>query len=770
MKRMRSLLALLLCIVMVVGMVPTSVFAAEAAVDTDYVFVATDRHTDSGTSNLGSMVNAMEAVIGDNKLEYLGLGGDMVGSGGTHPAYNSSTVLGEVTDVTDSITAENMNIVAGIHDMNVNDDAGIVLPYQGGGAPLYEGDKYYVYGVEEYCISKDSNEDFWKAQAQAFVDWANGEDIDESKAIIVVSHYPLHKRRNDNWGASYWVDALNSVAATDGQIQRDVMFFWGHNHTGETDVDTAVYHVEPGSSFTAQGTTETASVSYDNIYFTYANAGYLNKGNKEATLIAITDEDITFTKFTSGGSSYSQTGYVERVEVAAPTLESIAITGETSYAIGDELDVTVTATYSDKTTANVTAQAELSGYNMAVGGYYTVQAAYEGLSAELAIKVNPMTVTFEDTNANIVAATGTDLTGITAQWNDMDLSAIYGNADPTVYDIALEGYTAGQSVDICLDICDLPTEGLELYYIDAEGNPTQITAFTVKETEVGAAVTFTTDKVGTFAIGVPEIVIADDAYLTGLTITPPAKTKYFVEEANADGILPLDITGLVVTAAFSDGTTKNIPWEAFGAVADGYYLSFDMTSAGYQDVVITYTYGDVTLEGSYKIWIGEKAFEDGGVTVAVENPGTVSITVSDEITEEAAVAAAEVAENYAVYNITLDYIDDEGLGGTADVTLPIPEGVTDPAVFYISDDGMTVDNMDATDNGDGTVTFTTDHFSAYIVGDSTEIEVDDPVSVEGTGTVTTTTTKEVYQLVDSLTSGQTYLIVNSSSSGSGINI
>lgn len=168
MRNVKRILAMALALVLIVGLLPTMAFAAEKTVEadfegnsvTEYLFFATDRHTN--TSVIGNIINNMEKVIGENELDYLGLGGDMVGSGNNHPAYNSSTVLAEVTGATSSLDAANVDIVAGIHDMNVTDDAGIVLPYQGGGAQIYEGDSYYVYGVEEYCISDDSNESNWK--------------------------------------------------------------------------------------------------------------------------------------------------------------------------------------------------------------------------------------------------------------------------------------------------------------------------------------------------------------------------------------------------------------------------------------------------------------------------------------------------------------------------------------------------------------------------------------------------------------------------------
>ena len=68
----KRLIAMLLCLGMVVSMVPVSAFAAENT--TEYLFLATDRHTN--TSIIGNIINNMESVIGENELDYLGLGGN----------------------------------------------------------------------------------------------------------------------------------------------------------------------------------------------------------------------------------------------------------------------------------------------------------------------------------------------------------------------------------------------------------------------------------------------------------------------------------------------------------------------------------------------------------------------------------------------------------------------------------------------------------------------------------------------------------------------
>ena len=117
-NRLKRFTAVLLVAAMVLNVGPMNVIVnaitesvqALAAEDTDYLFFATDRH--AKTRIIDTMINNMESKIGENKLEYLGLGGDMVGSGNEHPSYNSSTVLAEVTGATTSLSAPNVDIVA----------------------------------------------------------------------------------------------------------------------------------------------------------------------------------------------------------------------------------------------------------------------------------------------------------------------------------------------------------------------------------------------------------------------------------------------------------------------------------------------------------------------------------------------------------------------------------------------------------------------------------------------------------------------------------
>ena len=72
------------------------------------------------------------------------------------------------------------------------------------------------------------------------------------------------------------------------------------------------------------------------------------------------------------------------------TLESIAVSdAKTEYTVGDEfVKPTVTATYSDDSTEDVTASAEFTGYVMSAADTYTVTVSYSGKTTTYSITVS----------------------------------------------------------------------------------------------------------------------------------------------------------------------------------------------------------------------------------------------------------------------------------------------------------------------------------------------------------------------------------------------
>ncbi len=333
MKQSKKFLSLLLSLVMLVSMLPISVFAAEGTDGVDYLFLATDRH---GNANvLGSLLTQVETAIEDGALDYVGLGGDMVSDG----QYNSSAILSEVTAVADHLTAASVDLTQGSHDSGCTDDAGIMNTASGLMMTL---DNTYVYGIVKNDMSSASSA---KSAAADFQTWA--ESLADDKAIIVLSHMPLHAKRGDNSGAGYWHNALNAVAET-----KNVAFFHGHNHTQ----DSNEYYYAPGSTLSIESYVSASGIGtladevltvYDDelqayatasgtnatINYTYATAGYLN-ANETGMLVTVSDSIITFQKVSN--SSLNALGSVDRnvteipEETSEPTEETTAPTEETT--------------------------------------------------------------------------------------------------------------------------------------------------------------------------------------------------------------------------------------------------------------------------------------------------------------------------------------------------------------------------------------------------------------------------------------------------------
>ena len=248
-------------------------------------------------------------------------------------------------------------------------------------------------------------------------------------------------------------------------------------------------------------------------------------------------------------------------------------------------------------------------------------------------------------------------------------------------------------------------------------------------------------------------------------------TNYFVGDY-------LDMVTPTVYATYTKADCEDIIRKIYilddYATTDGYTVSgYDMTKTGAQ--IVTVTYGDCSTSFGIRVW--SKDIQNGGSGVRVElgnaEFGITGLNVAESTNKKvaAAVATELVAGTYVAYDISLAYGPGYAAGdGEKTVTMPIPAGVTNPAVFYVSDDGKTVENMNAVKNEDGTVSFVTTHFSTYVVGQSTSIEVPDPQPATQTTTKPTTKEKTVYVLVETIDEAGQYLLVNKNTAATDANM
>ena len=146
--------------------------------------------------------------------------------------------------------------------------------------------------------------------------------------------------------------------------------------------------------------TRTYSDSTSDTY-TYANhTSEFTFSPSTSTALATSNTSVTITY---GGKSCNQS-----ITVNAKTLSSISISGQTtSFVEGDTYGFggTVTAHYSDSTTANVTASATFSGYDMETLGNQTVTVSYGGKSTTYQINVLMGTLSSIDVSGQTITFT-----------------------------------------------------------------------------------------------------------------------------------------------------------------------------------------------------------------------------------------------------------------------------------------------------------------------------------------------------------------------------
>ena len=702
----KRMLSALLCFAILVGFVPAEVLSVGSG-NADYLVISSDRQ--GNNTALNQLLGKIESKIGKKVLDFVALAGDMAEN---TDAYKTSDILAEITVQSIHLTSANIGLNYSYHDQGVTDDAGIMHTTSGLWTTL---DYCYVYGIVEKDMSDPAAA---KDAAAAFTKWVSS--LTDQKAIIVVSHLPIHAMRGDNLGAGYWHNALNAAATGDaagGNIKRNVAFFHGHKDSVEqeeyyyapgqemsvesfvsalgvnaqSDTMTVIYDAAAGKNATATGT-------YATVYYTYATAGYL-ADNGTATLVEISEDEIVFTKYSTSK--------------AAETLGTVNRRANTVYTIGGEVDAFIDLYVTGR-------------------GLTTMNAVF---------------------------------------YENADLSELYGGPYYYPYGIGLNSFTPGENVTITLyaydeDLTDAVVyvfqdlkDGQTASFVKTECTTSYVAA--TKDDPAYTLIQFTVPAAAEiiFSYGIQEVYVPADYVLAGIAVTSqPNVNKYFVQQNAGDGNLPLNIAGLSVTATYSNGSniiSKKISWNEFDDQKDGYSLSMDMSKLGDQDVLVTYTDNGVTYTTTFPIWIGEERFNTNGVTVELDIPGVTGVKVTNSIGTYAYAVAATLVTNFGVYNITLESVDGAGLdGGTAYVTVPIPAGVTNPAVYYVSDNGRVTEKMKATVNDDNTITFETTHFSTFVVGNDINITVPDPV----TGQVNQTIEETKWQAVTSLENGKTYLL------------
>ena len=173
---------------------------------------------------------------------------------------------------------------------------------------------------------------------------------------------------------------------------------------------------------------------------------FVNKGNSSSSVNANLrcNGDYGFACYsTSTGGALS----LYKKSQSSKTLSSIALSNQiTSYSIGDTfVKPTVTAHYSDGTTADVTNDTTFSGYNMSTAGNYTVTATYiennvtKTATYNISVIITPTSVTLDHQSETLDIGDTLQLTATVLPANAQDKSITWLSDDEDVASVDSSG-------------------------------------------------------------------------------------------------------------------------------------------------------------------------------------------------------------------------------------------------------------------------------------------------------------------------------------------
>lgn len=355
MKMMKRSLAMLLAFVIVLGLVPVSVFATGTATGdfnststlVDTTVIMADLHVGTTGTNESSKQSRLVNILTRIKEHYpnvstVNSAGDMFSSNETEVKGDVSKITGWVQSVFPNVTT---NYVWTDHDRYAGVDAS---------SKLVEYDNYYIY----FLSMADTNTNvrysgqyvtYTEAEVKEHVASfeQHAAQMDKTKPLFVVAHQPLLDKRNDNGYAHLWATAINSVAE-----KMDVIYFYGHNHNHD---NTAYYYYGKGDTMAVEGLSSGMKLN-----FAHVNAGYLYPSTSSsssstytrtgvAMAVAIYNDKINLVTYDSNGVYTGNCKLnVDITRSHAKLPQSLAVTGKTNYEVGDSIQTpTVKVTYTN---------------------------------------------------------------------------------------------------------------------------------------------------------------------------------------------------------------------------------------------------------------------------------------------------------------------------------------------------------------------------------------------------------------------------------------
>ena len=367
---------------------------------------------------------------------------------------------------------------------------------------------------------------------------------------------------------------------------------------------------EVGDTFDPAGMVVTANYSDDSTKkldakdYTYAPDGAL----------AATDTKITVTYKDGEVTKTADVPITVKEKTPEPkTLESIAITtqpSKTEYEVGDAFNaagMVVTATYSDTTTADVTAKCT----NNAPAQFDTVGN-------------QTITVTYTEGSVTKTADVTVTVKEKTPEPKTLESIAITTQPSKTEYELGDAFNAAGMVVTATYS--DKTTADVTASCTNnAPAQFGTVGSQTITVTYTEGKVTKTADVTVTVKEKTPEPKMLESIAIT----TQPNKTEYELGDA-------FDAAGMVVTANYSDKSSADVT----ASCTNNAPAQFD--TVGNQTITVTYTEGKVTKTADVTVTVKEKTPPVEKVAAPVISPNGTTFIGTQTVTITSATPGAQI--------------------------------------------------------------------------------------------------------------------------------
>lgn len=336
----KKLLALLLALIMILSLLPTSVLATGS--DPTVVIAGSDFQNPSGDT---AGAQTVTSILTRMQADYTEADGFLFCGDYNHSYDTTAAGLQVHIDALDAAVSEKYSSIAAGNRVHVQGNHDQVTAGTGGlaqsGANDPTGDSAGKYGV--FVINEDDymwhNSDKSRIQQtannlQSYLDAKVTAKY--AKPIFVVSHLPLHysmRTKNDGDGmyANYIFDVLNAAGAKG----LNIIFLYGHDHSNGWDdyLGGSCVYLAKGKNINIAQESKT-NFHTETLNFTYMNAGFTGyyENNNGA------DDTLTMTAF----QIYSDRVVVSRYSAAAVhNLKCKGVTNSYQNESGYNPDTTV---------------------------------------------------------------------------------------------------------------------------------------------------------------------------------------------------------------------------------------------------------------------------------------------------------------------------------------------------------------------------------------------------------------------------------------------